>query len=147
MCTHGGAFMSTRTLLLAVLVFVVFATCPTFAQYPPPPPGVSSQRDVPTTVSSTASQQPPDLALLAKIRADDGVVAGWWQARLTAAYVLVTGLLFLVAVGQLFAIARQAKAMQESLELTRAQLQLTSEALAVAKQAAEAATKSASAAR
>lgn len=139
--------MSTRT-LIAVVLFVVFVACSAVAQYPRPatPPGGVQQRDEPTTVSGNASQQPPDLALVGKLRADDGVAAAWWQVRLTAAYVLVTALLFLVAVGQLVAIARQAKAMQESLDLTRAQLKVTADGLAVAKQAAEAATKSASAA-
>jgi hypothetical protein len=136
--------MSTRT-LLAVVLFVVFVACSAFAQYPAPPPGVNPQRDVRLTAPSTASQQPPDLALLAKLRVDDGAAAAWWQVRLTAAYVFVTGLLFLVALGQLVAIARQAKSMGEALKLTQAQVQLATDGLAVAKQSADAATKSAAA--
>jgi hypothetical protein len=50
----------------------------------------------------------------------------------------------LVAVGQLVAVARQAKAMQECLELTCAQLKPTADAVAVARQTAKAATKRAS---
>ena len=56
----------------------------------------------------------------------------------------MTGLLVLVAVGQLVAVARQAKAMQECLELTCAQLKPTADAVAVARQTAKAATKRAS---
>jgi hypothetical protein len=72
---------------------------------------------------------------------DDIAAAVRWQVRLTAACVLVAGMLFLLAVGQLVALARQAKVMKESLELTRAQLKLTADGLTVARQAAEAASR------
>jgi hypothetical protein len=138
--------MSTRT-LLAVVLFVILVSCAAFAQYPPEtPPGVNPQRDVPLTAPNSTSQQTPLRSFLSEQRAAEGVAAAWWQVRLTAVYVAVTGLLFVVAGLQLWVIRRQLGQMQEAQRLTQAQLQLITDRLAVAKEPAKAASSSASAA-